>query len=169
VVLESGGTGVVGPAWAPAAFGPSVGRPRLLLVPSLGVLAGAAAVVGAAGGGVVVAGLVTGAVVVVAPGGAVVVVAPGAVVVLVPLVASLVDRLASTGRNSSLAVSPISARARSGSLMPGSWMTTVLPWRTMSGSATPSPSTRLRMISLACSTASELALPLAWRVTERPP
>src|SRR5204862_5193295 len=43
----------------------------------------------------------------------------------------------STGLKRSSAVCPTSLRARSGSFTPGSEMTTLVPWRVMSGSATP--------------------------------
>ena len=54
----------------------------------------------------------------------------------------------SSSLNSSSAVLPISALARSGSCTPGSWMRMrSVPWRVIVGSATPNWSTRLRMVS----------------------
>ena len=54
-----------------------------------------------------------------------------------------------TGLKRSWAVWPTICRARFWFLTPGSSTTIVLPWRWISGSATPRPSTRLRMISMA--------------------
>ena len=59
----------------------------------------------------------------------------------------------STGRNRSSAVRPMRSRARSRSETPGRFTTMALPWRRISGSATPRESTRLRMISMASSRA----------------
>src|SRR5437879_1792083 len=55
------------------------------------------------------------------------------------------------------------------SFTPGSWTMIELPWRPMSGSATPRASTRARMIEI-----DVLSTPLStffsgWRTTERPP
>ena len=62
---------------------------------------------------------------------------------------------ASTGRNRSSAVVPTRSRARCCWSTPGSCTTIESPWRAISGSATPSASTRLRMISIVWSIVSE--------------
>src|SRR3954454_12352747 len=94
-------------------------------------------VVGMSPGVVVV--VVGGTVVVVAP--FTVVVLPGAAVVVgafVVLVGDAGGRPACrTGRNRSWAVWPTMARARSRFFTPGICTTMLLPWRLMSGSATP--------------------------------
>ena len=53
------------------------------------------------------------------------------------------------GRNCSFAVRPTSSMAWFASFTPGSETTMKLPWRVISGSATPRPSTRRRMIEIA--------------------
>ena len=93
------------------------------------------------------------------PDAAVVVVAPPSPVVVDPVVVVVVVAflppsdgvevtesgltvLASTERNSRRAVQPTSASAFFRFFTPGSCTMTVRPWRVMSGSATPRPSTR---------------------------
>ena len=74
-----------------------------------------------------------------------------------------------TGRNRSSAVSPTSSRARCWFFTPGSCTITDRPWRAMSGSATPSASTRLRMISIVSFRASSVTSLVGWRTTDTPP
>ena len=96
---------------------------------------------------VVLVALEPGAVVV-APFGPAVVVAPLTVVVVGVCEAQGYGP-ASTSRNRSSAVSPTRPSAFCRSFTPGRFTTIVLPWRCTSGSAIPSPSTRLRMTSAA--------------------
>ena len=75
-----------------------------------------------------------------------------------------------TGRKRSCAVLPTRRRALSRSRTPGRSMMTLLPWRLISGSATPSASTRLRMMSTALSSdASFFTSPTGASTTEMPP
>ncbi len=94
----------------------------------------------------------------VAGGAVVVVVAPGAVVgAVVEVVAALACAAsdarpaAITGRNRSSAVWPTRRSALARSFTPGRSTTMSVPWREISGSATPRPSTRVRMMSTATS------------------
>ena len=91
---------------------------------------------------------------VVAVPAAVVDVSAGAVVVVDASVPLGLGIEASTGRKRSSAVVPTRSSARCWSFTPGRETTIVLPWRAMSGSATPSASTRLRMIPIAWSSLS---------------
>ena len=68
--------------------------------------------------------------------------------------AASIDVTASTGRNRTLPVCPTSSMARSWSFTPGRFTTTRLPWRMISGSATPRLSMRLRMMSTTTSSES---------------
>jgi hypothetical protein len=86
------------------------------------------------------------AVVVVAPPTAVVVVEAGAVVVVVVTATFSAGSVWRTPRNRSSAVWPTMFRAFSRSFTPGRSMMMLLPCRLISGSATPSESTRLRMM-----------------------
>ena len=96
-------------------------------------------------------------VVVVVVGAVVVVEAPGApVVVVVVGVFSGGMPAISTGRKRNSAVWPTRFSALQRSFTPGRSTTMSLPWREISGSATPRLSTRLRMTSTATSTASAL-------------
>ena len=74
-----------------------------------------------------------------------------------------------TGRKRSSAVVPTRARARSWSSTPGSETITPVPVREISGSATPRPSTRSRMIETAWSSISSVAGSVAASRTDTPP
>ena len=73
------------------------------------------------------------------------------------------------GRKRSSAVDPTSAMARSRSFTPGICTKMLAPWREISGSATPSESMRLRMISIARSSVSGLVWVFGFSTTETPP
>src|SRR5262249_13897771 len=109
------------------------------------------------------------ALVVVVVASVVVVLPPGAVVVVDDALA-LVDaggRFARrTGRNRSSAVRPTSCSAFVRSFTPGRSTTMSLPWRLISGSATPRLSTQLRMMSTATSRELDLNVPTGDRITE---
>ncbi len=72
-------------------------------------------------------------------------------------------------RNCSFAVRPTTCSARSWSFTPGSATTMKLPWRVMSGSATPSASTRRLMIFRAWSSDEPVAWPFGASTTDVPP
>src|SRR5579884_2423158 len=75
----------------------------------------------------------------------------------------------STGRNRSSAVRPTSRCAWARSFTPGRSTTIVLPVRVICGSATPSESTRLRMMFTAVLSVSFVVLPTGASTTEIPP
>ena len=106
-----------------------------------------------------------------AAGFAVVVVAPAAVVVVVFDDDSGGRGLPRTGRNRSSAVWPTMSSAFCRSFTPGRSTMMLLPCRLTSGSATPSESTRLRMMFTACPSVSDLTLVPAFgaSTTEIPP
>ena len=84
-------------------------------------------------------------------------VAPGTVVwpaMVVVVASSFLMPDCNTGRSNTSPVRPTISSARCWSFTPGRLMTTVLPWRIISGSATPIESTRERMISTATSSAT---------------
>ena len=104
--------------------------------------------------------------------GAVVVDEPGVVVVVLDAAGFFASggNAASTGRKRSSAVRPTRRRALPRSFTPGRSTTMLSPWRLISGSATPSASTRLRMMSTAWSIESLLTFfPTGWSTTEMPP
>ncbi len=81
------------------------------------------------------------------------------VVLVAPEIAPTAGTSARTGRKASWAVRPTRRRAFERSLTPGSSTMMSLPWRLMSGSATPKVLTRLLMMLRVSSSDAELNLP----------
>ncbi len=157
VVAVVAGVVVVVSAWRPAALSPTTapatGSPTSLSVADESVVA---------------------TVVVVDPPAVVEVVPPGALVdVVEEEVASApvpgTGRTWHTGRNRSSAVWPTRSSARLWFSTPGSCTRMVSPCREMSGSATPSASTRLLMMSMAWSSWSLGTSFAGCRTTDTPP